>query len=392
MPYILRTNSGQERGKVGFVELFLDLIYVYAVTQISHNLITHFSYIKLLETIFLIVAIWWVWMYTTWAMNWLNPLNSAVRFMLFFQMFGGLILGVAIPEAFEQGALPFAITYSLLQVTRSLFSLMAMDTKKHIRNFQRVTCYLVISSIFWLSGAYSHEYRYALWGVALSIEFAGPLMMFLTPWLGATKTKEWDIRGEHMAERCGLFVIIALGESLLVTGATFEETTHTSLAISTLIIAFISTVTMWWIYFSLGQEHAAERMRLADDPGKIGRIAYTYLHIPIIMGIILTAVSDEILLLHPLGHHGHTTFLEGFVLVGGPYMFLVGNLFFKKIVFGQYPRSHIFGLLFLSIPSYYATVRSPLWIALCVMSILVAVGIMEHRANNRYKRREGYYD
>ena len=188
-----------------------------------------------------------------------------------------------------------------------------------------------------------------------------------------------------MAERCGLLMIIALGESLLVTGATFAEQEPTLIPIAGLVTAFVGTVAMWWVYFNIGAERAAHRIAQAEDPGQLGRLAYTYLHIPIIAGILLTAVSDEIVLLHPMGHHGATAPLEGLALLGGPALFLAGNLFFKKAVFGKFARSHIAGIVMLAAAAFAMPVAGPLALGLVATVVMVIVGAWEHMAVNRRK-------
>jgi low temperature requirement protein LtrA len=386
-PSTLRTGQGHESGKVGFVELFFDLVYVFAITQLSHSLLHHFNKVGLAETAFLMVAVWWVWVYTTWAMNWLNPAATSVRLMLFSQMFAGLILAVAIPYAFNTGGFAFAGAYVFMQVSRSLFTAWALRSDPgHFRNFIRISLWLMASGVFWVAGAFlEHEARWIVWGIALLIEIAGPYAFYWTPGLGASTTGDWDIRGEHMAERCGLLMIIALGESLLVTGATFAEQTLSLIPIAGLVTAFVGTVAMWWVYFNIGAERAAHRIAQAEDPGQLGRLAYTYLHIPIIAGILLTAVSDEIVLLHPMGHHGATAPLEGLALLGGPALFLVGNLFFKKAVFGKFARSHIAGIVMLAAAAFAMPVAGPLALGLFATVVMVIVGAWEHMAVNRRK-------
>ena len=143
-PSTLRTGHGHESGKVGFVELFFDLVYVFAITMLSHSLLHHFTGIGLAETAFLLVAVWWVWVYTTWAMNWLNPAATSVRLMLFSQMFGGLVLALAIPHAFGDGGLAFAGAYVFMQVSRSLFTAWALRSDPgHFRNFMRISLWLM---------------------------------------------------------------------------------------------------------------------------------------------------------------------------------------------------------------------------------------------------------
>lgn len=380
---LLRKSKAHEHSKVGFVELFFDLVFVFAVTQLAHSLLEHFSLAGLAQTAFLTMAVWWAWIYTTWVTNWLDPQTTAVRLMLFVLMFAGLLLSIAIPHAFEESAVLFASAYTFMQVGRSLFMCWAMKLN-HAANFRlflRISSWFGVSAIFWFWGAFSEpNQRYLLWGLALLIESFSAATGFWTPGLGRSKSTDWNISGEHMAERCGLFIIIALGESLLVTGSTFANGPHHPWFVAAFITSFTGTVAMWWIYFNVGADHAAERIAHSDDPGKIARLAYTYLHIFIVAGIIVTAVSDEFVLAHPGGHTDGPT---AFTVVLGPLLFLLGNLFFKRAVFQKWALSHLTGsaLLLLVLPLFILI--SPTELSAIVVAILVMVGMWEHFAVKR---------
>jgi low temperature requirement protein LtrA len=138
---MLRTRSEHTSSRVTTVELFFDLVFVFAVTQLSHRLLAHLDGLGAIQTALLLVAVWWVWIYTSWVTNWLDPDSTPVRFMLFGLMLAGLVLSASIPEAFESRALAFAGAYVVMQVGRSLFMLWALrgHSETNFRNFQRIT-------------------------------------------------------------------------------------------------------------------------------------------------------------------------------------------------------------------------------------------------------------
>src|SRR5262249_44015396 len=152
---------------------------------------------------------------------------------------------------------------------------------------------------------------------ALAIEYVGKAVRFYTPGLGPSGPTEWDIEGGHLAERCALFVIIALGESVLATGANFSEAAWTWPTLSAFLAAFIGTIAMWWIYFDRGVDIGVEKITEATDPGSIG-LAFTYCHLPIVAGIILWAVADELVLAHPTGPLEMKTIIS---VVGAPILY-----------------------------------------------------------------------
>ena len=374
---LLRTRKEHEHGRVTFVELFFDLVFVFAVTQLSHRLIAHFTLLGLLETTLLFMAVWWVWIYTSWVTNWLDPDRTPVRLMLFALMLAGLMLSTSIPTAFEEKGLAFAGAYVFMQVGRCLFMLWALkgESPGNYRNFQRITAWLALSGVFWIAGGLAHgEWRLALWLVALFIEYVSPSVYFWTPGLGRSTTADWDVEGAHMAERCGLFIIIALGESILVTGAKFAELTWTATTVGAFLAAFIGSVAMWWVYFNIGAERASRHIEGSGDPGRVARLAYTYLHLPLVAGIVLAAVGDELVLAHPTGHTDAKT---AAVLIGAPAIYLVGNLLFKRATAISPALSHMVGLGLLALLIPAATLMEPLILSAAATLVLVIVAAWE---------------
>jgi low temperature requirement protein LtrA len=263
------------------------------------------------------------------------------------------------------------------QVGRCVFMLWCLrrHDPNNFRNFLRITAWLAFSGIFWIAGALvEHEQRLALWGIAIAIEYLSPAVGFWTPGLGQSQTTDWNVEGDHMAERCGLFVIIALGESVLVTGATFAKMDWTAPVIAAFVVAFTGSVAMWWIYFNLGAERGRHLIAGSDDPGRLARLGYTYLHMPIVAGIVVSAVSDEFILAHP---GGHTDFKTAATTIGGAAIFLIGNSLFKRAMTGRPTLSHWIGLLLLAALAPLALWLPPLAFGACTSGIPVLVACWE---------------
>ena len=379
-PHMLRSRNGHEHNKATFVELFFDLVFVFAVTQLSHTLLEHFTLAGIIETVLLLMAVWWVWIYTTWVTNWLDPDKTPVRLMLFALMLAGLVLSTSIPDAFGSRALAFAGAYVFMQLGRSLFMLWALRGRSpgNYRNFLRINTWLAVSAVFWIGGAIADgEDRLLLWIVALAIEYVSPSLGFWTPGLGRSTTADWDVEGGHLAERCGLFIIIALGESVLVTGATFAKLPWSPVTVAAFATAFVGSAAMWWIYFNIGAERGSQRISQSSDPGRLARLAYTYMHLPLVAGIIVAAVGDELLLAHPTGH---TDFKTAAAVLGGPALYLVGNLMFKRTTADRPALSHIVGLILLAGLIPLAPLLQPLAFAAAANLVLVIVAVWETRS------------
>jgi low temperature requirement protein LtrA len=332
----LRTRDSSEQ-RVAPLELFFDLVYVFAVTQLSHLLLDHLSVRGVLETLLLLLAVWWVWVYTAWFTNWFDPDRLPVRLVLVAVMLASLLMSVAIPEAFGERGLMFALAYVAIQVGRTAFAMLALrkslgGSHPLSRTFQRILTWFVASGVVWIiGGLLGGEARYAVWLLALAIDYSGPVVGYYVPGLGRSRTGEWTIEGGHFAERCQLFVIIALGESILVTGTTFAEIEVSAVAVLAFVVAFLGSVALWWIYFSRHAEAARETISSSEDPGRLARSAYTYFHLPMVAGIIAIAAADELTVAHP-GEPG--TLASITLTLGGTALFLAGQAFFKWAVFG----------------------------------------------------------
>lgn len=374
----LRARGTAKEGKVAFAELFFDLVFVLTIIQLSHSLAAHYSPTGLVEAAVLMLAVWWVWIYTTWATNWLDPDKAPVRILLFVLMFLGLMLSIAIPTAFGEGGLLFALTFVAMQVGRSAFTayVMRRDWPENSVNFTRITAWTLFSAVFWFAGAFvEHEARLVLWLVALGIDYLSPALGFAVPGLGRSTVSDWEVSGEHMAERCALFVIICLGETILVTGRTVAGMELLDgFTIILLAVAFLSTATMWWIYFRFGHGEAAHLIEHSATPGRIARMAFTYAHIPIVAGIVLSAVAEEFALAHP---HGPVDFKTASAIIGGPAVFLAGNIWFKAAIRGRSPLSHLVGIAVLLCLSIIVPVVEPYQLFMAAAAVLFGVALWE---------------
>ncbi|RTL50941.1 MAG: low temperature requirement protein A [Bradyrhizobiaceae bacterium] len=373
----MRGRAVHGHHRVTNVELFFDLVFVYAITQISHTLLAHFTPLGGLQTAILFLAVWWVWIFTSWITNWLDPERTPVRLMLFALMAAGLLLSTSIPKAFDTRGLTFALAFVAMQVGRSAFAYFSIPKSepRWRMNLLRITIWLSCSGVFWIAGALTDSSaRLVLWAIAVAIEYMGPAMRFRCPVIGASSIKDWDVEGAHLAERCSLFVIIALGESIVVTGATFAEAEWSATVMSAFMVALIGSIAMWWIYFHIGAEAGSEEISEAEESGRLARIAYTYLHLPIVAGIVVSAVGDEVLLAHPEGHTSAEAIIS---IIGGPLVFLVGMILFKRAVRGIFQLSHLVGIGLLLVLIPFAHFFPPLHLAALVAVALITVAAWE---------------
>ncbi|MGR2739983.1 low temperature requirement protein A [Billgrantia sp. Q4P2] len=378
--HLFRQRGSAGADHVSFIELFFDLVFVFTIIQLSHTLAHHYTPRGFIEGIMLVLAIWWVWVYTTWVANWINPEHWISRCLFLGLMLVGLLLSTSIPEAFGERGLIFGIAFAVMQVGRSavVMCLLRGVDERNYRNFIRITSWLALAGVFWVAGALDEgDRRMLLWGIALGIEYLSAAVGFWLPVLGCSTGRDWEISGAHMAERCALFIIICLGETILVMGNTLTRLELSPTLFLAFVTAFVTTILLWWIYFRFGHQRAAELIKTSDNPGALGRLAYTYAHIPLVAGIILTAVGAEFLLAHPQDVAG---WKWGSALIGGPAVYLIGNLLFKTIAWGRVPLSHCVGLALLAVLALTATGLTVLTLAILVVGTLAVVAFWELRA------------
>jgi low temperature requirement protein LtrA len=374
---LFRPIVPHQHSRVTYAELLFDLVFVFAVTQVSHTLLANFTPLGAVQTTLLLLSVWWVWVYTSWVTNWLNPELTPVRILLFLLMLGGLVLSTSIPKAFDTRGLWFAIAYAGMQVGRTLFWLISTPSARTAArvNATRILVWLSVSGIFWIAGGLAQDHaRLLLWAVALAIEYTSPAVRFWIPKYGASSVADWYVEGGHLAERCAGFIIIALGESIVVTGATFADLKWTFEVTVAFLSAFASAIAMWWLYFHKGAEAGTELISNSREPGRLARLAYTYLHLPIVAGIILSAVADDVVLLHPSGHADVRAVVSS---VGGPMLFLIGTILFKHAVRGWFQPSHGAGIVALGVLGWFGEGMSPLVLSLATTLLMVIVAVWE---------------
>ncbi|HEX4725319.1 MAG TPA: low temperature requirement protein A, partial [Pseudonocardiaceae bacterium] len=179
--------------RVTNTETFFDLVYVFAITQLARFLNEDLNWHGALRAVLLLLAVWWAWIYTAWITNWLHPDARAVRVMLLAVMLASLVVSAALPSAFGDRGLLFAVTYVVMQLGRTVFVQFAVRRDAGLlRNFQRITAWLVLSGTFWLLGGFAAgDGRDLLWLLAVLADLAAPVAGFYTPGLGRSTTGDW---------------------------------------------------------------------------------------------------------------------------------------------------------------------------------------------------------
>ncbi len=372
---LLRRRDGNEQ-RVRYFELFFDLVFVFAITQLSHLLLDHLTLQGAFQTAILLAAVWWSWMYTTWMTNRFDPYRLPVRLLLIGIMFVSLIMSSAIPAAFDDRGLIFAFSYATIHIGRPLGILFFAGTRhSSVLNFVRILIWCTLAGIVWIAGGVASGWlRTAVWIAALAIDLAGPLLTYWVPGLGRSATADWSVNGRHLAERCQLFLILALGESIIITGATFGDLDAAVVTVVAFGASFLGSVALWWIYFHRGSEAGTNEIVSSLDPGRLARSIYTYGHLPLVAGVIVVAVADELVIAHPSGHIDTATIV---VLTGGIALFLAGYVLFQWMVSRTLQRPSVAAIAVLALLGLAGSRFSPLQLSVACTLVVVAAAIGE---------------
>ncbi|MDG4781437.1 low temperature requirement protein A [Micromonospora sp. WMMD961] len=337
-PQLLRPREGVQ--PTTSTELFFDLVFIFTITQLSHYLIAHLDWRGAARTGLLLALVWLVWVYTTWLTNWLQPDQGPVRAMLIGVGLASLLLSAAIPDAFGSTGLLFALVYVVVQVGRTLFALWAVQGSPWlVAGFQQSLPWIAGTSVLVvIGGLVGGAARDTVWAGVLVLEVVGLSIGYPVPRRGRSRPERWMVEGGHLAERCAAFVLIALGESILVTGSTL--TSHVDLVKSgAFLLAFGGSVALWWVYFARSAPAATEVIAHAGQrTGALSRVAFNFLHPVIVAGVVVTSAADERLLRDP---GARATTVDVLLSLGGPALFLAGHAAYKALLWRTLPTSRV---------------------------------------------------
>jgi low temperature requirement protein LtrA len=378
-----RREGPDEERRAGSLELFYDLVFVFAVTQVSHLVLARLSWEGAGQALLVLLVVWWAWNYTTWMTNELDTESPVVRLVLMGLMLATLLMAVAIPRAFGAKALLFAGSYVAIQVGRHAFLTFvcaAAGTLERERS-GRILTWFVAAGALWLAGAFAGgTSRTALWLAALVIDYSGPLALYRVPGRPRLSHATWTVESSHFAERFQLFVIIALGESIVITGATAAGRTLDTATVVALSLAFASTAALWWLYFNYVATILQRRLELAEKRTLVARDAYTYLHVFVVAGVILTAVGNELVIAHPTDELSNAQLVT---VASGPAFYLLAHIALRLRMTGSISGRRLAGALACGPAGAVGAFAPALVVGALLVVILVAVIVSEQVAGAR---------
>ena len=382
-----RRRDVEQEQRATALELFYDLVFVFAITQVSHLLLEHQTWEAVAEAAIVLLAVWWAWNYTTWVTNELDPDSVVVRLLLLGLMLGSLLMAVAIPEAFDGRGMLFAGAYVAVQVGRHTFLTFATASRGSIERERaaRILTWFAAAGALWLAGGFADgSARLGLWSAALAVDYAAPLVLFRVPGRPRLDHTTWTVQTSHFAERFQLFMIIALGETIVITGATTAGLELGAARTAAFGLAFVMTAALWWLYFNYVARIAERRLELSPQRTRLARDGYTYLHVVLVAGVIVSAVGDELVIAHPLDELP----AEQLALVAaGPAIYLLGHALFRLRMAGSIAWKRLAGAAACLLVGVAGAALPALAVAGLLTAVLVGVIAAEHAAAARRRAR-----
>ena len=384
-----RSREDGHEQRATTLELFYDLVFVFAITQVSHLLLDNLTFQGMGQAAIVLFVVWWAWNYTTWVTNELDPDSPAVRLLLIGVMLASLFMAVAIPEAFGERGLLFAASYVAIQVGRHTFLAFVAGDPGSLERARaaRILVWFVVAGAFWLAGGLADgSERTAFWLAGIAIEVAGPFTVYWLPGRPRLPHSTWNVETTHFAERFQLFMIIALGETIVITGATAAGLEIDTPRVAAFASAFLATAAMWWLYFTYVARIAERRLAQApvDERTRLARDGYTYLHVVMVAGIIVAAVGDELVIAHPLDVLPGR---EVAVVVAGPALYLLAHVLFRLRMARSLSWKRLGGALACVALAPLGLVAPALVLSALVVGVLVAVIALEELAAARRRAR-----
>ena len=275
------------------LELFFDLVFVFAITQVT-GFVTHDpTWDGLLHGLLLLGALWWAWAAYAWLTNTLDPEEGAVRLAVFGSMAAMLVVALATPGAFGADALVFAVAYFIVRANHLvLFAIAGRGDRDLLGAVLRFTPGAVVGpSLLVVAAFFDGTAEVALWFVALAIDYLGAL---------AARGRGWRVSPEHFVERHGLIIIVALGESIIAIGVGAAGLPLDAGLITAAVLGIVVAASLWWSYFDWVIYFSQARLAEATGPERasLARDLYSYLHMPMVSGIVLFAFGMEVTLAH----------------------------------------------------------------------------------------------
>jgi low temperature requirement protein LtrA len=361
-----RESEHRDEHQVTPLELFFDLVFVFAITQVTSLLAEDPTWAGVLRAMLVLAALWWAWSTYAWLTSTIDVDEGGVRLVMLCAMATMFGVALAVPGSFGDDAVLFGMAYFLVRVLHLVLSAIPARDDRNRRGaiLRFAPTAIVGASLLVVAGFLDGNARLTMWVVALAIDYLGPVVIGVG--------QGWQVAPEHFAERHGLFIIIALGESFIAIGlglgTGFELVTGVIVAAA---LGIVAVAALWWLYFDVAAIFARRRLISAQglELHRLALHSYSYLHLPMFAGIVLFAFG----LKTTLGHVDESLDAVAAVgLCGGAALYLLGHIAFLLRSTGRVFRRRTVGAAVLLTLIPIAT-AIPAIVALALVSTVCAL-------------------
>jgi low temperature requirement protein LtrA len=356
------------------LELFFDLVFVFAITQVTTYVAGHLSWAGLAEGMLVLAALWWAWAAYAWLTNTVDADEGWTRIAMLAAMAAMLIVSLAVPRAFGDDAVIFGVAYFAVRLLHiALYAISVKGDHDLVGAVLRMTPTATIGPLLIVAaGFFDGSTQVTLWCVALLLDYLGVLI---------GRGQGWRVSAEHFAERHALIVIIALGESIVALGVGARAFELDPGVVVAAILGIVVVSALWWLYFDVAAIIARERLSRATGAvqAELARDGYSYLHLPMVAGIVLFALGLKKTLEH-VGDPLET--IPALALCGGIALYLLAHCaFMLRATHRLFRRRFMGGLALLAFfpAARELTALTSLAIAAAVCVAVVAFEVIRHR-------------
>jgi low temperature requirement protein LtrA len=293
--YVEEATVAEEERKTSYLELFFDLVFVFAFTQVTALILEDPTAAGFARASLVLAMVWWAWSAYTWMTNAIDIENAVTRLLVFAAMAAGFFMALAVPDAYRDEGAWFAVAYFVVRILNTaLFSWGVRHDPAQLRATFRLAPWFLVAALVALAGGFvDSDLRPWVWLASLAIDVVGTLTV---------ARAGWKVSASHFAERFALIVIIALGESIVAIGIGTQELARDWTFAVSVVVAFVGVASLWWAYFDFTATAAERSLARAsnEERGPLARDVFTFFHYPIVLGIIFYAVAAKKTLEHPL--------------------------------------------------------------------------------------------
>ncbi|MBQ0977210.1 low temperature requirement protein A [Micromonospora sp. M61] len=336
---LVRRPDGSTRATL--LELLFDVVFVASLALTSTLLAGHHSWSRAAMVLLMLTAIWWTWSVTSTTTEFYDPQQRPIQLILMVAMVGSVGMAASLPMVSDGHAMVFAISYVGTHVIRGIVLVTSLHRQRHRSAMIRATRFLfwfVVSGVFWITGAVSGTVNWGLWAIAITIDLVSAAARYPTPRVGRVPLDQYERTTGHLGERYQQFVILALGDIILVPTLQVSKGELAGLRVTALFGAFAMMLLLWQVYVF----RAGELLEAGAGPksGRPARVA-PYTHLVMLVGVVGTAASFDLVVTRPTG----TTPVGWLLLImGGPALFVIGRILFTLLISMVVPWRRMFWL------------------------------------------------